>query len=412
MRTPRLPPLLVLLPALLAARLLPPAGAQDEDAVTVIGTGTLRKSTLLVRASLERVSTLPYGVEMATLKVAEVLWPAPRGERIGPVQVLSGEPGYFARVTEDSLFFLRRLEGKARFECEGIVDLSDGDGPARLAAVRRSLEVEALPRELRAAALRRSCFESLGAPDAWTRRNAGRELAHLATTRPGAFSSLDAREIAERAMREGDRALRPLLVEAAEALSDAGTRGALAPAEPGRVSLRGAPALRALREEKDPKKRLEALEDAAAEPGEGATGVLVEVLLGKDGPALRAAAAAALGGRPSSPAAVRGLRDARRGGEDPLVLAAAAEALGMLAAAEAIPDLAALAREPDPVGRASLFALGRIGSPAAEAALREIQRRLDPALEATAERRDLVDFLLSPDFRRQEEALRRMRGGR
>ncbi len=391
---------------LLAAAAALAAGPPDDGAVTVIGTNTLAKSQLVARGKLERVSALPFGLEMGTVKVEEVLWADRPGTKPDSVQVLSNEPGYFSSAKEESIWFLKRLEGRARYECAGIVDLGDRDGAARLAAVRRSLEIESLPAGLRAEALREACFEGLGAPDAWTRQNAGRELAHLAGLRPGAFTAADAGDVAERAMGEGDRILRPLLVEAAESLARAGARGELAPGEGPRVSLGGAAAFRALREEKDPAKRAEAVAGVGAEPGAAADGALVGALREDPAPAVRTAAARALSTRPRAAAATAGLVEALRRDGEPAVRAAAAEALGILGAAEGIRDLRAACGEAAPLGRAALFALGRIATPAAEEALKEFRAT------AAAEVGELVEFLLSADFRRQEEMLRRMREGR
>jgi len=405
------PPVLRALPLVLALALAPPQEA-DDGAVTVIGTGTLRKSTLVARGKIERVSALPYGLELGTVAVSEVLWSDRPGTRIATAQVLSNEPGYFTRVKEDSVWFLRKLEGRSRFECAGIVDLSDAYGEARLAAVKRSLEIEALPAAQRPAALRTTCFEGLGAADAWTRQNAGRELAHLAVVRPSAFTAADVVDIADRAMREGDRVLRPLLVEAADLLSRAGARGGLGPDEEHRVSLEGARAFRALREEKDPALRVAAAAGVGAEPGSAADAALVATLKGDEAPEVRRAAAAALARRPRAAAATAGLVEALRTDGDPAVRAAAAEALGILGAQEGIRDLRTACDARGPVSRAALFALGRIGSPAAAEALRAYRGTLPAGDAAAGEVRDLVDFLLSEDFRKQEETLRRMKEGK
>ncbi len=351
------------------------ASDPDDGAVTVIGTGPLRKAKSVVRGTLERVSSPGLGVELASLRVEEVLW----GERPATesVRLYSNEPGYLAGLSPSGVFFLDPLEGGGRFRAAAVVELAGPEGEARLAAVRRALAVEALPAGERPAALRRSCFESLGSADAWTRENAGREVAHLAALVPGAFSQDDLRDIRRLASREGDRVLRPLLVEAAETLAAAAARRALAPSAPGeRVSLRGAPALRALREGKESKERAQAAEALGREGGAEAAAALLEAL-GRDA--------------------------------DPAVRAACVEALGSAGAAAAVPDLRRICDAEPGLAREALFALARIGTPAA-AALREFRGGLDPEKRADAGTlRALVDFLLSDDFRRQEESLRRLR---
>jgi HEAT repeat protein len=131
---------------------------------------------------------------------------------------------------------------------------------------------------------------------------------------------------------------------------------------------------------------------------------------------VRAAAAEALGASgaegPSAgagPALLRSLQS----DADPAVRAAAAEALGTLRIEEAVPSLRAAARGEAATSRSALFALARIRSGAALEALRAVRDEAGaPDAEAARERRDLVDFLLSEDFLRQEEALRRLRDGR
>ena len=386
-----------------------PAAVPDDGAVTVVGTGLLRQSRSVVRASLEKVSTVSVGVEIATAKVEETLWgDAPPGDR---VRVLTHEAGYFARVSPDAVLFLDPV-GEGRYACRGVVDLAGEAGPAKLAALRRCLEIEALPPEKRGTALRAVCFEGLGANDAWTRRNAARETAHLASARPGAFTEADAREVRRAAGRERDRVVRPLLVEAAEFLDRAAADSRLAPPDPGAVTLRGAALLRRLREDPDPAVRRASVEAAGAEGGAGAD-ALREALARDADAGVRGAAAIALG-QSGSADAVPDLVRAAWEDRDTGVRAAAAEALGALRAEAAVPSLRGLGKDaPAAVAREALFALARIRSEEALAAVRAV--RADAAAstgEEGAALRELCDFLLSDDFLRQEEALRKLRGGK
>jgi hypothetical protein len=373
----------------------------------VIGTGALRSADLVVRGEVERVSRVDVGVEMAVLRIRESLW-GDAGRR-DSIRVLTNEQGYFSRVSSDAIYFLKGLEGESRATCHGIVDLGGAEGPAKLAAVRRSLEVERRPAGERPAAVRALCFEGLGAPDAWTRGNAGRELAHLASLRPEALSEGDLLDLRRAAFRERDPVLRPFLVEAVDLLSRASAAGKLPAGDPGAVSLRGAPLLRKLREDPDPAERRKAAE-AVAREGAAGEGALLEALAKDPAPAVRAAAAEALG--TSGTAAGAGealLRSAAEDG-DPAVRNAAVDALGALRLPAAVPALRGMARDPV-VSRAALFALARVRTAPAREALADLRREAAAAgAEGTREFRELVDFLLSPDFEKQEEVLRRLRG--
>jgi HEAT repeat protein len=375
--------------------------------VTVIGTGALRKSRVVVRGVLEKVATLEFGVEMATVRVEETLWgDAPGKDRI---RILSNESGYFARVSPEAVYFLDPLEGGVRFTCCAVEDGGGAEGAARVAAVRRSLEIERRPRAERASALRAACFESLGAPDAWTRLNAGREIVHLAESLPRAFSAADFRDLRRAALRERDVVLRPLLVEAAQILSKAGEEGRLAPPDPGAVTLRGAPLLRRLREDADPKSRRRAAEAAGLE-GEAGEAALAEATEKDADAGVRAAAAEALATAGSAARAGPVLLRRAREDADPAVRSAAVESLGILGVADAVAPLRDLARSDPAVSRRALFALARIRTPEAVDALKGIRVEAADSKEAAArEARDLVDFLLSEDFLRQEEALKKIR---
>ncbi len=381
----------------------------DDGAVTVVGTGALRKARLVVRAFLEKVSMLELGVEMAVVRPAETLWgDAPKRETF---RLMTNEPGYFARVSSDAVFFLTPTEGGGRYTCSAVVDLGGPDGEARLAALRRSLEVERRPREERPAAVRALCFEGLGAADAWTRRNAGREVAHLASTVPEAFSAGDARDLQRLAFRERDPVLRPLLVETAESLSLAAARGRLAVEAPGAVTLRGAPLLRRLREDPDPGRRRSAAE-AVAREGPAGEAALAEALERDRDEGVRAAAAEALGTTVPSAATVQALLRRLREDAAPAVRTAAAEALGVLKVEEAVPALRGAFGADPALARAALFSLARIRSASALSALQAVRREAAASDAAgSRETRELADFLLSDDFLRQEEILRRIRTG-
>ncbi len=392
----------------------------DPGAVSVLGRGVLGRTDLLVRARVERVSRLAAGTQLGVLAVEETLrGPPPQGA----VQVMTTEDGYFSRYPGEAVFFLRALRASRRYDCLAVMDLADADGAPRLLALRRVLEVEALPAERRAGALREVCFESLGARDAWTRRNAGRETAHLADTRPDAFTPEDLADLRRVAGREGDSVLRPLLVEAVASLHAASRRGRLGASQGGaRTSLRGAPLLRVLRESADPAERRRAAEAVAAEEGAAAGDLLLGALASDPDAGVRGAVAGALvrvgGGPRVSEALLRALREEWDAG----VRTAVVEALGELGLADAVVPLSELARRDPSLERVCLFGLARIRTPAALDALRGF-RAPSPGppgegagseaavlrAEADVARAALVDFLLSDDFLRQEEILRRVR---
>jgi HEAT repeat protein len=375
--------------------------------VTVLGTDVLRRARVAVRGTLDKVTHVGVGVEVATVGVAETLWGTPpEGKRI---RILSNEAGYFSRVAPEAIFFLEPLEPGDRYTCRAVIDGTGEEGAARLAAVRRSLDIERRPREERAAALRASCFESLGAPDAWTRRNAGREIAHLSGLRPGAFTAADLRDLRRAALRERDTALRPSLVAAVESLSRAAAEDRLAPPDAGAVTLRGAPLLRRLREDPDPKARRQAAE-AAGREGEAGEAALVESVEKDADAGVRAAAAEALGSAGSAARSGPALLRRAKEDADPLVRAAAVESLGLLGAADAVGALGDLARGDAALARGALFALARIRTDGALEVLRALRAEAaDGKAPGAAASRDLVDFLLSADFVKQEESLKKVR---
>ncbi len=382
------------------------ASAPGDGAVTVLGTGPLRKARVVVRGVLEKVAALEFGVEVATIKVEETLW----GESPGKdrIRILSNETGYFARVSPEAIYFVEPMEGGGRFTCHAVVDGVGAEGAARVAAVRRSLDIERRPAAERPAALRAACFESLGAPDSWTRQNAGRELAHLAEILPRAFSAEDLKDLRRAAQRERDSDLRRFLVATAQVLARAAEEGGLAPGDGKTVTLRGAPLLRRLREDPDPKARRAAAEAAAGE-GEAGNEALAEALEKDADAGVRTAAAEALGSGGSAAAGPVLLRRAKED-PDPGVRGAAVEALGILGVGSAVPRLLEIARSDPPVSRGALFALARIRTADAVEALKGVRVEAADSKDAGArEARELIDFLLSEDFLRQEEALKKIR---
>ncbi|MHC4922735.1 MAG: HEAT repeat domain-containing protein [Planctomycetota bacterium] len=292
---PFLPTILLLSAGALVAGSAPSSvAAGDNDAVSVLGRGVLRKSKLVVRGTIDKRTELTMGVEMATLAVEEVMYgKVPKGER---VQVLSNEAGYFDRVAGEVLFFLVAMENSRRFESGGMVFLSGEDGREKLAAIRRSLAVESLPAEKRARSWRLTCFEGLGAAKRWTRRNAARELAHLCAVRPDAFSSGDASEIKRKAARETDPVLRAFLIEAATDLFEAEEKNRLGPSDmdADRVSLKDAPLLRTLKEDPDPARRAAAARRLGEDGSTGSVKLLADALAADKDVSVRIAVVRAL----------------------------------------------------------------------------------------------------------------------
>jgi HEAT repeat protein len=164
------------------------------------------------------------------------------------------------------------------------------------------------------------------------------------------------------------------------------------------VTLAGAPLLRALRESADPKERRKAAE-AAAREGPAGEAALVEAMAGDADGTVRAAAAEALGTAGTAAVAGPALLSRAKGDRDPAVRAAAIESLGLLRFPGGVDDLKAIAAAEPLLLRPCLFALARIRTEGALAALRTFRDG------------ELVAFLLSEDFLRQEEDLRRVRAG-
>ena len=380
----------------------PPPAPVDDGPVTLLGAEVVGKPRIVLRGSIDKIAGIGMGVDMATITVAETLWGTPpEGNR---VRILCSETGFFARIHPTSAFILEPLEGGDRFSCVKVLDGGGAEGAARLAAVRRCLEVERRPKGERAALLRALCFEGLGAEDAWTRSNAARELAHFAAIRPGAFSPRDLEDLRRTARRSRETALRPYLVEAVTALTKAGEEGRLAPGDADAVTLAGAPLLRKLREDPDPKVRKAAAE-AAARAGPAGEGALMEAMAKDAAAAVRVAAAEALGGAGTPERAGPALLERAKDDRDPAVRAAAIESLGLLRVEAAVVPLHDLVKAEPLLARPAAFALARIRSAAALESLRAL--RAEAA--AGGEIRAAIDFLLSEDFVKQEEALRKVR---
>lgn len=405
----------VALVVLCAASPAPARGAdgdgEDVRAVSVLGRGVLARTTLLVRGKVQRSGALGFGAEVGTVELLETLrGPAPGG---ATVQVLTSEKGYFRRYPGEAVFFLKPLSGGTRYEPVAVMDLADGAGEARLAALRRVLEVEALPEGERAGALRKVCLQGLQAEDAWTRRNAARELAHLTLVAPRVFTEPDFRDLARSASREEDPVLRPLLVEAADRLSAASRKGLLAaPGKPppdASGDARREALLRVLRAGREASLRRDAARLLSEVDGEDVTGALAAALLKDQDAGVRQEAAIAMAARPATEAATAAFLDCLRLETDGPVLGVAVEALGFLKAEKAVEPLVALARRDSSRRGLCLFALARIATPAARAAMDDMRRAAAGGTEDDERVRSLVRYLLSPEFEEQEKTLRRLR---
>jgi hypothetical protein len=379
----------------------------DPDAVSVLGRGVLGRSSLLIRGKVVRSGAMGFGVEVGTLEVLETLrGTAPAGGRI---QVLTSEKDYFRRLPGEALFFVKPLRGGERFEPVAVMDLADGTGDVRLAAVRRVLTVEALPVAARAAAMRLVVLESLDAGDVWTRSNGARELAHLTSVAPGCFTPEDRRALARRAAGAEETALRPFLIEAADRLRAAEERGVLAPDTAPRTSALAAALQRQVREDPDPVRRCEAVESLTASGGTAEADLLASVLEKDSAATVRAKVASALSRLPLTESSSRALTAAASQDGDATLRALAIESLGFLKVEAAVPLLERRARSSGDDLSLCLYALARIGSPAAKAALDALHGAANGSGERPRKTRLLIEFLRSKEFTEQETLLRRLR---
>jgi hypothetical protein len=378
-----------------------PARAVYDGPATTLGRTALLRAEAAVRGKLTSVMSVGPGAEVGRLMPEEWLRGEPREEG-EPLTVLSAETGHLPAVAHEGVFLLHLLPASGNWELVEVVPLDDDDGPDRLAALRKFLEIESIPGpSWRMSELRKYLRVAVLSDRSWTRWNAAREYAALVRDVPGALAVEDRAPLTKARDVATERQLRALLdavlarcpgtpapksKQAATAASDA-TDGALADS-----------AARFAAPDATPAVRRQAVIDAAVALGARAAPLFERALADAD-PSVREAGAAAAGQfRVASLEPKIAAMLAADG--SPVVRRSLVVAAGRLKSSASISSLAALATEDGPFARDAAFALARIRD---DAAVGELRR-----LRAGAKAKDwieLLDFLLSDAFVRQERAL-------
>ena len=402
------------------------AGDIEEGAVTFMGRNLLGKTDVVARGEIKSVSRLPSGPAIATFEVEEILWGNARGEP-PRIALLSVDPSSFPPVDVTCVYFLTRLS-RGRYESVGRVDLSDRGGPSRLETLRLYLEIEGRQDAgERRAALHDLLMANLVSGDEFKIYSAARELAHFTAVSPESFDDADRERIRQKIATSRNRLLVELLQTALRNLGGA----AALPAEEA-ADTTGSPALPAARPAvlppPDSYRELEAAWQAgglsrderrfvikaiATRHLAHSGPVLLDALADPD-PEVRWIAAINLGEALVLEATAPLLR-VLASEKDDRVIEAAIQSLGVLGAGSALKSIVGFADKPAFV-RSVAFAAARIGGPDAGAFLDQLLATHAGPDEADKTIRDLVEFLRSRDFTRQEEMLdkirrRRLRGG-
>jgi hypothetical protein len=396
-----------------AARSEEAAGAETPEAkspvyrgpATSVGRGALRETDAVVRAKLTHVMTVGGGAEVGRLAPEEWLRGAPR-EAGAPETVLTESIGSLPAAGLEGLFLLRRLEKSGNWELVESIPLDDEEGPERLAAFRRFLEIEEIPGpSLRMKELREYLRAAVLSDRSWTRWNAAREYASLARDVPGALTAEDRPPLQQARDRATDRALRALLDATLAACPGARAAAAKKPAPrpsaPGEVGLAefesrfAAPGASAA-------DRRRAVVDAAVRLGERGAPLFERALSDSD-PTVREAGAAAAGEFRIASLEPK-IASMLPSDQSSTVRRTLVVASGRLKSSASIPALALLAKEGSPFALEASFALARVRDDAAMSELRRLR-----AEAKSKERSDLLDFLMSDAFLEQERAVGAMR---
>lgn len=373
--------------------------------VTHLGRVVLPRVDVIVRGRVEGVTPAAHGAEVGRVVPDDWLRGVPREEG-SVLVVLSVAAGALPLPGRDALFLLREIPDSENLELMQVGTLDDADGAARFAAMKRFLEIESIgdPAE-RVSALRQYLRAALASDQEWTRQNAAREYAALATELPGSLTADDRPPLERALQRSADRTTKSLLETALAGCPGGSGPAAIGPGRPARPAPPPAgenplaPFL-ARFEAKDASaaSRRECVLDAAVALHERSAPLLERALSDEDARVREAAAAAAGQLRVASlePRIAAMLSaDPSAGVRRTLVVAA-----GYLSSRASVPTLALLAKEGGPFARDAAFALARIRDDAALAALGRLRAETEDA-----ERRSMLDFLLSDRFVEQEKAL-------
>ena len=379
----------------------PEPAADPAGPVTHLGRSVFPKCHRMSVGTVAESRVLPRGVELLQVEETDVLWGPPGTRRI---TVVCGAEGLAPGAGGRALFLLRLLPSGS-YEAVQVSGLDDDDGPARLAAFRRYLEIESLrDPEARREALLVYLRRSVAAEKGWTRANALREYEAFSDAFRGALGPDDAAVLSRIAASERNAELRRLAQTTLDRVpGDAASRAATTTSSAGDAPAASAVDLTAFEtrfadRRGGPGPRRQALSDAAQAHGALAA-PLVGTALDDEDPAVRAAAATIAGDAGMTSLGGR-LVERLRAEESPAVRRNLVVALGHVRCDEAVPILGSYAGEGAALSREAAFALARIRTPAAMERLRRLA-----ADEADAERAELARFLLTEDFVRQERAL-------
>ncbi len=390
------------------------AGDAGKDPVTYLGQTMLPKADIVASGTVLRSNTLATGATLTRFRIEQVLFGR---EKDNPVLLISPDPSQFPPPGVPVAYFLRRIH-RGRYEISGRIALTGTDARNRLATLKRYLEIEKLtdPQKKRRE-LHDYLMTNLTAGNRFLVWSAARELANFSKDNAGFFTLEDIAAIRIKARLSRESVLKDLL---ADVLKNIGhvepgrpQRGEAptAPVEPRRPVL--PPSSEFLKLDRAWKQGGLALEDrrmvvlaVCAKHLLHGGPLLIDALTDTD-PEIRRLAALNLGEAGHQPAADPLLL--RLGTEEnQKVIAAAIQSLGILKVEKARESIIRFAQE-QALHRPVLFALARINNEECRKFLLEVQAALEGKGGEQAKVKELVDFLLSDDFRKQEEALEKIR---
>jgi len=405
-------PLLLILLLLLNSSGL--AGDAGKDPVTYLGQTMLPKADIVVSGAVERSNTLATGATLTRFRIEHLLYGQ---EKERTVLLISPDPGQCPPAGVPVAYFLRRI-GPGRYEISGRIDLTGRDAADRLTTLKRYLEIERLtdPQQKRRA-LHDYLMTNLTAGKRFLVWSAARELANFSKANAGFFTIEDTRTIRNKARLSPQSTLKDMLADVLENIGQvepqSPQRGEAPtePVEPRRPVL--PPSSAFLKLDRAWKQGGLALEDrrmlvlaVCAKHLLHGGPLLVDALTDEDSE-IRRLAALNLGEAGFQPAADPLLL--RLGTEkNQKVLAAAIQSLGILKVEKAREIIIHFAQDKT-LRRPVLFALARINNEKCREFLLEVQAALEGKGGEQADLKELVDFLLSDDFRKQEAALEKIR---
>ncbi|MEN8149485.1 MAG: HEAT repeat domain-containing protein [Planctomycetota bacterium] len=394
---------LVLLPVAAIA-----AGSSVEDPVTYMGEHVLAKTDVVCLGESAKPVLLPTGARVVRFTLKEVL---EGKEEAQSVVLVAGAPDLIPPPGVPGVLFLKRL-GRGRYEPVGLVEIFGKEAKARLATLRRYLEIERMAgAKKKRETLREYLLTNLESGDAFLRWSAARELANF-TKRNGKY--LGPAHLARiRAVREkhGEAVFQQLLDTA---LFQVKRRGAPPPDAPSHLAGPEGPEYRELRglyrkwKKGIPKAadRRDLLQRVTSRWLKHSAPILADAL-DDESPVVRRIAALQLGEGEFTSAEPR-LRKRLGEERDREVLEALIHSLGILKSEKALPAILALGKADD-LRRAAAFAAARTGGDLAEKWLSTLLATHNRETEKDREIRRLVKFLRSEAFENQEKALSEIR---